>query len=119
MITAGTLFVYQYSVQQSYNENLTRTMVFSTLIAANIFLTLVNRSFYYSILTTLGYINNLVLLITCITIALTALLIFVKPLADFFQFETLNLTQLSICAGVGFASVIWYEFVKMAKRKRS
>jgi P-type Ca2+ transporter type 2C len=119
MITAGTLFVYQYSVQQGYNETLTRTMVFTTLIAANIFLTLVNRSFYYSILTTLGYKNNLVVLITCITIALTALLIFVKPLADFFQFETLNLTQLSICAGVGFASVIWYEFVKMAKRKRS
>ena len=54
-ITAGTLFVYQYSVQNAQNEQLTRSMVFTTLIIANIFLTLVNRSFYYSIFTTMKY----------------------------------------------------------------
>ena len=119
MITAGTLLIYLYSVKQGNNETLTRTMVFTTLIAANIFLTLVNRSFYYSIFTTLGYKNNLVVLITFITISLTGLLIFIQPLADFFKFETLNLTQLSFSAGIGFVSVIWYELVKMIKRSRN
>jgi len=111
-ITIGTLITYQYSVQQAYSESLTRTMVFTVLIAANIFLTLVNRSFYYSIFTTLKYKNNLVLLIISITIAILGLLLYVKPLTKFFEFESLNLSQLGISVGVGFLCVIWYEIVK-------
>lgn len=38
MITAGTLFDYQYSVINGYDEALTRTMTCTVLIAANIFL---------------------------------------------------------------------------------
>jgi Ca2+-transporting ATPase len=117
VITAGSLLVYQYAVQQGYGETLTRTMVFTVLIAANIFLTLVNRSFYYSIITTLTYKNNLILLIICITLAITGLLLYVKPLARFFQFEALNYGQLLICVGIGFAAVIWYEVVKFWKRR--
>ena len=70
VITIGTLFVYRYSVIKGYDEALTRTMTFTVLIAANIFLTLINRSFYYSILTTLKYKNNMVLFIIFITIDL-------------------------------------------------
>lgn len=112
MITVGNLAAYQYSISQGYDESLTRTFVFTTLIVANIVLTLVNRSFYYSIFTTLRYKNNLVLLIISITIAILSLLLFVKPLTKFFDFEALNLTQLLICIGIGFVSVIWYEAVK-------
>ncbi len=116
MITAGNLIAYQYAVNEGYSESLTRTIVFTTLIVSNIILTLVNRSFYYSILTTLRYKNNLVLLIISITIAILSLLLFIKPLTKFFDFETLNLIQLSICIGIGFISVIWYEAVKWWKR---
>lgn len=115
-ITAGTLLVYQYSVQQGYNEDVTRTMAFTVLIVANIFLTLINRSFYYSILTTLKYKNNLVPLIIFTTIAIVGLLLFVKPLASFFQFASLNMAQLLLCIGIGFSSVIWFELVKWMKR---
>lgn len=117
-ITVGTLFAYQYSVQHSYNEQHTRSMVFTTLITANIFLTLVNRSFYYSIFTTMKYKNNLVLMVIGITIAITALLIYVHPFADFFEFEHLNFAQLGITVGVGFVSVIWIELVKWRNRKK-
>jgi P-type Ca2+ transporter type 2C len=116
-ITIGTLFIYQYSVQNAYNEQLTRSMVFTTLITANVFLTLVNRSFYYSIFTTMKYKNNLVLLVIGITVFITALLIYVHPFADFFEFEHLNFVQLSTCIGVGFVSVIWIELVKWRNRK--
>jgi P-type Ca2+ transporter type 2C len=115
-ITAGTLFIYQYSVQNAYNEPLTRSMVFTTLITANVFLTLVNRSFYYSIFTTMKYKNDLVLWVIGITIAITALLIYVHPLSNFFDFEDLNFIQLSLSIGVGFASVIWIELVKWRNR---
>ncbi|MBL0308524.1 MAG: cation-translocating P-type ATPase [Bacteroidetes bacterium] len=118
-ITAGTLFAYQYSIYQGFDEALTRTMVFTVLIAANIFLTLVNRSFYYSIFTTLRYKNNLVLLIIAITITITGLLLFVPPLTTFFEFEALNISQLLTCIGIGVISVIWYEFVKIGTRLKS
>ena len=118
IITVGTLMVYQYAVSQSFGEALTRTMIFTTLISANIFLTLVNRSFYYSIFTTLKYKNNLIVLIISITIIITTLLLLVKPLTRFFEFEQLNSNQLLISVTLGFLSVIWYEAIKWSKRKR-
>ncbi|WP_117885489.1 cation-translocating P-type ATPase [Aureibaculum luteum] len=116
-ITMGTLAIYQYSVYMTYDEALTRTMVFTVLITANIFLTLINRSFYYSIFTTLKYKNNLVILIIAITVAITGLLLFVPPLTRFFEFEALTMSQLAISMAIGFISVIWYEFVKIKTRR--
>ncbi len=118
-ITLGTLFVYKYSVYNGFNEAHTRTMVFTVLIASNIFLTLVNRSFYFSIFNTLRYKNNLILLIIGITITITGLLLFVPPLTAFFEFESLNISQLFTCIGIGFISVIWYELVKIKTRLKS
>ncbi len=118
MITVGTLFIYRYAVYNDCNEAVTRTMVFVVLISANIFLTLINRSFYYSVFTTLRYKNNLVFTIIGITIVITSLLLFVKPLASFFEFTQISSLQLifSICAG--FLSVIWFEFVKWRNRRK-
>ncbi len=116
VITVGILAVYQFAVASNYNESLTRTMVFTVLITANIFLTLVNRSFYYSILTTLKYKNNMVLIIVFITIALSGLILYVSPLAAFFEFETMNPSQLLLSIAIGFVSVIWYEIVKIIKK---
>lgn len=117
MITVGILLIYQYAVHLGYNENLTRTMVFLTLIVSNITLTLVNRSFYYSIITTLGYKNRLVPLIITITILLTTLFIFLEPFIGFLKFESLSLVQVSMSVLVGFLFVIWYEVIKWNKRR--
>lgn len=118
MITCGTLAIYQYAVHNGFNEPTTRTMVFTTLIAANIFLTLVNRSFYYSLFTTIRYKNNLVLLIIGITIIITGLLLYVQPLAMFFGFKAPDFQQIGISIGSGCLSVVWYEIVKFMKRKK-
>jgi Ca2+-transporting ATPase len=115
-ITVGTLLVYQFSVQQLYNEEVTRTMVFITLISANVLLTLVNRSFYYSIFTTLRYRNNLVPWIIVITVIFTALLLVIPAFTHFFKFEALRFSQLFVSITVGSLSVIWFEAVKALKR---
>ncbi len=117
IITICTLAIYRYSVYLNYNEAITRTMIFSTLIVANIFLTLENRSFYYSILTTIRYKNNLVLWIIVATITTTGLLIYVKPFAKFFMFQALNFWVLLQCIGAGIISVIWFELVKIRIRQ--
>lgn len=117
-ITLGALLVYQYAVAEGLNESTTRTMVFIVLIAANIFLTLVNRSFYFSILTTLKYKNNLVPLIIGITIAIVVLLLYIPVFTHFFEFEMLTARHLLISILTGFGAVIWYELVKWGKRIR-
>jgi Ca2+-transporting ATPase len=117
VITLGILAVYQFALQQGSSENTIRTMVFLTLIAANIVLTLVNRSFFYSVITTSSYKNNLVPVIILITSMLMALLLFVTPLRNLFKFEKLNTMQLGISIASGFISVIWYEAVKFLKRR--
>ena len=117
-ITAGTLIIYQYSVAQGWDEATTRTMVFTVMIAANIMLTLVNRSFYYSVFTTLFYKNNLVILILSVTILLTIALIYIPTLAAFFGFTALKLQALLLSILVGLISVLWYEIIKWIKRIR-
>lgn len=117
-ITVGTLSIYEFALASGYNEAITRTMVFTVLITANIFLTLINRSFYYSILTTLKYKNNMVLFIILITIAIVSIILTIKPLTTFFEFDTLTGLQVLTCVIIGFISVIWFELVKLVKRTK-
>jgi Ca2+-transporting ATPase len=116
VITMGTLFIYQYAVQQGTSEDMTRTMVFITLISANIFLTLVNRSFFYSVIQTGRYKNNLIPIVILTTIILVVLLLSITPLRKIFQFDSINIAALAICILTGFLSVIWYEAVKFFRR---
>jgi P-type Ca2+ transporter type 2C len=118
VITLGLLFVYQYCVRENCTESVTRTVVFLTLIASNIFLTLANRSFYYSILTTIKYKNNLVLMIIGITVLITSLLLFFPIFSHFFMFETVSTMQIGMSILVGFVSVMWIEIFKAVKRIR-
>lgn len=117
VITLGLLLMYQYCVQNNFSETYTRTSIFLTLIASNIFLTLENRSFYYSIFTTIRYKNNLVLLIIGITIAVTSLLLFVPVFSKFFLFEIVDYTQIGLSILIAFVSVMWIEIYKIFKRK--
>ena len=58
------------------------------------------------------------MLIICITVTVLGLLIYVKPAAAFFKFQSLNLSQLSISIVIGFFSVLWYEVIKWRKRTK-
>ncbi|ULQ54191.1 cation-translocating P-type ATPase [Flavihumibacter fluvii] len=117
VITSAALLTYQYAIKGGKDENATRTMVFLVLIAANIFLTLINRSFYYSLLKTARYVNRLVPLIIGITIALVAALLLFAPLTRFFKFSRLTWQDLLFSIAVGILSVIWFEIIKLIKRK--
>lgn len=115
-ITLGLLFVYQYCIRENCTENATRTIVFLTLIASNIFLTLANRSFYYSIFTTIKYKNNLVLLIIGVTVFITTLLLFIPQFSQFFMFDIVSIQHIGLSILVGGISVFWIEIYKGLKR---
>lgn len=118
-ITMAVLLTYQYGVHQRYNEAITRTFVFMTLIVANVVLTLVNRSFYYSVFTTLRYKNNLVVLITAITLLLAAIIIYIPVLRNFFGLALLSLKDTLLVLCTGSVSVLWFEAVKWYKRRKA
>ncbi len=117
MITLGNLLCYQYAINQGYDELQTRTLVFAALITANIVLTLVNRSFVFSVFTNLN-VNKLVLLVISITIGIAALIFYCDPVTRFFKLERLRFSQLAIGILTGALSVIWYEVVKWHGRRR-
>jgi len=117
VITLGLLFMYNYCIGEGFTEKYTRTIVFLTLIISNIFLTIENRSFYYSVFTTIRYKNNLVLMIIGITIGITSLLLFVPVFSNFFLFEKVDKAQIGLSVFVGFVSVMWIEIYKLIKRK--
>ncbi len=117
VITAGLLFVYQYCVRTGCTEAVTRTTIFLTIISANVFLTLANRSFYFSIFTTIRYRNNLVPMIIGITLAITALLLYVPAFSRFFLFDVVSGTQLGMSVLVGLVSVLWIEVYKWFRRR--
>jgi Ca2+-transporting ATPase len=116
VITAGLLFVYWYAVAHEFSLPMTSAVVFITLISANVTLTLVNRSFYYSIFTTLLYPNRLVPLIILATVLIVLVIFLLPPLRAFFSFATLPIDGLIVGVGSGFISSIWFEVFKAFKR---
>src|SRR5690606_17271725 len=94
VISAGILFIYQHAVQNGADETLTRSMVFSTLVISNIFLSLVNRSFYYSFIESLKNRNSLMLLVNSLTVILLIIILRVPIVADFFKVDSLNSEQI-------------------------
>ncbi|SEM70816.1 Ca2+-transporting ATPase [Mucilaginibacter gossypiicola] len=117
VITGVTLLIYQYAVNAGFSEQLTRTMVFSCLLSANIFLTLVNRSFYYSLRVTIKYKNRLMFPMLGFTLLLGLALLYIRPLAMFFEFKSPSAFQLAVSAGAGSLSAGWFEALKWVKRK--
>jgi Ca2+-transporting ATPase len=93
-------------------------MVFSCLLSANIFLTLVNRSFYYSLWVTIKYKNRLMFPMLGFTLLLGLALLYIRPLATFFEFRSPSAFQLAISVGAGSLSAGWFEVLKWVKRKR-
>jgi Ca2+-transporting ATPase len=117
MITVGTLFCYQYAVYHELGEEMTRTLVFTSLVVANIALTLVNRSFEYSVLDTLRYPNKMLRGILAGTVVMLLLLLYVPLFRDFFMLASPGIGLLALATGVGLVSVLWYEGVKWCGRK--
>ncbi|HNI31164.1 MAG TPA: cation-translocating P-type ATPase [Bacteroidia bacterium] len=117
-ITLGVLFIYQWSVWHGGNEEKTRALVFTTLIFANVFLSLVNRSFYYSILACFKHKNILFPIVIGATLIMLFLILYVPAFADFFKLAGLNLREIIMAIIVAAISVMWMEIYKWTKRRK-
>jgi Ca2+-transporting ATPase len=118
MITGGSLGIGYYYMQQGSDDVSVRTIIFLTLLFSNIFLTLVNRSFYYSVIKTWSYKNNLVPLIIGITLLFIAALIYVPFTRNLFNLSQLPISVIGICATVAMLCTLWIEVWKFTRRRR-
>ena len=116
MITLGVLFAYQYAIQHDGDEPTTRAMVFTTLVFANIWLSLVNRSFIFSFIESWKYKNNLFPIVIGATLILLFAILYIPSFAGFFQVTGLGLRNLTIALLIAAGSVLWFEGYKGLKR---
>ena len=117
-ITAGVLFAYQFAVQKGSNEETTRAMVFTTLIFANVFLSLVNRSFVYSMFESFKYKNRLFPVIIGATLVLLFAILYIPIFAGFFHVTGLNFPEIGITFLIAATSVLCFEIYKWIKRRK-
>lgn len=118
MITAGLLFILIYSGNRQYDESEARTLVFTTLVLSNIFLTLTGRSDNYTILKTIFYKNTLLYFIIGITLLLLVMSLKAEPVMKIFEFTLISASDFLMCVITAFVSVIWIEFVKLFRKNQ-
>jgi Ca2+-transporting ATPase len=117
MITAGCLGLGYYYLQQGVDDTIIRSVIFITLLFSNIFLTLVNRSFNYSVFKTITNKNNLVPIIIGITLSFIAALLYVPFVRDLFSLHALTVQTIVSCIIIAMLSVLWIEGFKLIRRR--
>lgn len=104
VITAGCLGIGYYFMQHQQNEMIVGTSIFITLLFCNIFLTLINRSFQYTIFKTLRYKSYLIPLVTSITILFILLLLYIPFIQKVFHLGTLPFSYIVACIIIALVS---------------
>lgn len=118
LITVATLGLGYYLMVSGESIETVRTIIFTTLVMSNVFLTLVNRSFYYSVLKTFRYPNRLIPIILGISVVLLILILIVPPIQGIFKFEAVRIQFVGMALLVSFVGVFWIEVWKAWRRRR-
>lgn len=111
--------VFIISLKLNRPENEVRALTFTTLIVANIGLILVNRSWTRTITETFREKNQAVKWVIGGAIAFLLLVLYVPLFRDLFHFDILHLQDVLICILAGAASILWFEGLKIIRRKTS
>jgi Ca2+-transporting ATPase len=109
------ILIFVSSLDRGLGENTARTMAFATIVIANLALILTNRSWAHTIIGTLRKRNNAFWWILSVALLALLLVIYVPQLSGLFGFNALNIINLLICMGTGFASILWFEIYKAVK----
>ena len=117
VITAGVLILYYIFMVSDHSIEETRTIVFTTLILSNVFLTFASRSFTNTMYYTSRYRNNLAPAIILVSAIFLSLLHFIPAVQDLFQLAPVTSSEFWLCFGVAFVSVMWFEVYKMVLKK--
>ncbi|MBA3058822.1 MAG: cation-translocating P-type ATPase [Gammaproteobacteria bacterium] len=100
-------------------EGAARAFAFATLVCTNLALIFCNRSRAGSLWASLWVPNRTLWIVVGAALALMALALYLPWLARLFVFEALPLPYLAAALGLGLASMLWFEAVKLGQRLKS
>jgi Ca2+-transporting ATPase len=116
LISAACLIPAYFMINQGYSAEHVRTIVFSTLVLANMMLTLVNRSSIRSIFRRNTSLNRWMIAVLGAAAFLLIMLIYFKPAANQFGFISLKLNEWIAVIGLAITSTLWVEGYKLFLR---
>jgi Ca2+-transporting ATPase len=113
IIAAGILTLYYIFMNNGHELAETRTIVFTTLIISNVFLTFVNRSFTKTFTTTIRYKNNLEMPVVVISVLFLCSFLLVPFVRSLFELSAISTNNFLVCLATAFISVTWFEVYKL------
>jgi P-type Ca2+ transporter type 2C len=119
VITLGILVLYYFFMAEGEALITVRTIVFTTLILSNIFLTFTNRSFSFTILTTARYKNTLAVPVLIVSLLFLLIILFIPFAHRLFGTTTLTFQQFAACLLTALTAVGWFEIYKWLKIKHA
>lgn len=119
MITAACLGFGYYLMKDGQSIETVRTAIFTVLVFSNVFLTLVNRSFYYAVFQTFRYPNKLMPLVLGVSILFLIATLTIPSIQILFDFESIEISLVAKALLTAFVAVFWVELWKMWRTKRN
>lgn len=119
LIAAGILTLYHIYMQNDRSVAEVRTIVFSTLIMSNIFLTFVNRSFHQPIFILIHYKNDLAIPVLVLSVSFLCAFLLIPVIRKLFELSPISFINFVICVGTALIAVGWFEIYKMYLWKTS
>ncbi|HET9057561.1 MAG TPA: cation-translocating P-type ATPase [Chitinophagaceae bacterium] len=113
IISLGILILYYFFMKGNYSIEYIRTVVFTTLIFSNIFLTFINRSFTETFVKTIQYKNALTPLVLIVSAIFLSSIYFIAPVQQLFQLTNINATHYITCVLTALLCTGWFEIFKM------
>lgn len=107
--------LYLTSIERSMNE--ARALIFTTLVLANLFLILTNRSWSQTILQSMRVRNSALWMIFGGTLSLLSMILYIPSLRGMFHFGFLHPNDIAMCIALASASVLWFEAWKLIFRR--
>ena len=118
IVFATLVVVYTATLWLSRDQDETRTLVFTTLIVANLCLILTNRSWVGTIASSLRSKNAALGIVLAGAVLFLGLILYIPFLKQLFRLSTLHLVDLAICLGSAVVSILWFEAFKLVHRLR-
>jgi Ca2+-transporting ATPase len=102
-----------------HSENNARGLTFAALVVANLALILTNRSWSRTILATLKEPNAALWWVVGGAVVFLGLVLWMPVLRDLFHFAPLHGLDLALCLLAGGASILWFEMLKLVRRRKA
>ncbi len=115
-VLAASLLAFHLGLGRLGGEAEARALAFTTLVAGNVALILVNRSWERSVLAVLGRRNLASWVVVAGAVATLGVALLVAPVRGLFRLGAVGIREVALAAAAGLLSVSWFEAWKLLRR---